>query len=289
MLHSDILIVGADGFLGSHLAARFSRSRNVFKTFLKSENESANSVSLDLQTDFSKWQIPDNIPVCFICAAVTSVEQCESDKEGTWQINVTRTLELVRRLSEQGAKIIFPSTSLVHDGSMPRVKADVEPNPPVEYGRQKAFVEKQLMNLNRSKHAVIRFSKILGPAISLIRSWIADLRVGKIIHPFSDMFFSPVSIDIAGLVMERILAKDACGIMQISGAEDVSYAEFATRLAEKLGCPGELVQPVKVADSGLVIRHLPRYTTLDSSIIERELGIKAPSVSDTVDSILLDR
>jgi hypothetical protein len=71
--------------------------------------------------------------------------------------------------------------------------------------------------------------------------------------------------------------------VQVSAAEDITYAAAARFVAKRLGADEELVQPVTVAESGLPIEYVPRHTTLDTSRLQIEFGFKPPCPRDAIE------
>jgi dTDP-4-dehydrorhamnose reductase len=199
-------------------------------------------------------------------------------------VNVDSTLTLARRFSETGAALFFPSTNLVFDGSIPFRQATDPTNPQCEYGRQKVETERGLATLT-DKVAVIRFTKIIGPGMMLLKNWAADLRQHRTIHPFSDMVLAPVSLRFATEVILAVMQRDSYGLWQVSAAEDVTYEQMARHLARKIGAPQSLIEPVESGKSGLALEFISKHTTLDTSRLKDELGLAPPSVWETLDEI----
>ena len=276
------LVIGADGLIGRALSAHLkSAGAAVIETTRKPDSVSDKRLFLDIAKDISDWQLPEHISVAYLCAAATSLVNCKKDPFHTKKINVTNTVALARKLVEQGAFVVFPSTNLVFDGSVAFQKADYPACPNTEYGRQKAEAEIQLLNLGESV-ATVRFTKILGLDTPLFKGWIEALRNNEIIHPFSDMVMSPVPLSSAVEVLYRIAEKRLSGIVQVSGKEDVSYEQAAYFIARGIGARKELFQPVKSTESGIDMEAAPLNTTLDTSRMESALGMMPPDIWKTI-------
>lgn len=276
------LVIGPDGLIGKALSDYLKTAgKPVLGTTRLRDAISEERLFLDLAGDISDWQPPEHISVAYFCAAATSLLDCRKNPSQTKKINVTNTVALARKLVEQGAFVVFPSTNLVFDGLVPFQKADYPACPNTEYGRQKAEAERQLLNLGESV-AIVRFTKILGLDTPLFKGWIEALRNNEIIHPFSDMVMSPVPLSFAVEVLYRIAEKRLSGIVQISGKEDVSYERAANFIARGIGARKELVQPVKSTESGIDMEAAPLNTTLDTSCMESALGMMPPDIWKTI-------
>lgn len=279
-----ILIVGGDSALGKSLFKRLESDRiECLATTRRSKIGNRKHVYLDLTNDISSWRPPSaNISVAVICAAITSLQRCHLAPEETKLVNVTNTLEFCERLNAEGAFVLYPSTNLVYDGSLPKRDAKDPVCPTTEYGRQKAEVEQQLIAYGELA-SVVRFTKILSPELPLFKGWIESLQSGNVVHPFSDMVMAPIGVDFAVEVLMRIIHSKLPGIIQVSGSEDISYAEMAGHFAMKLGVSEDLIQPITSGFTKLPLNAIPLHTTLDVSRLHSSLGLDPPNVWRTVD------
>jgi dTDP-4-dehydrorhamnose reductase len=282
----NFLVIGGDGQLGSSLVSHLTQTgQHVHATYFFNDQICTASSFLDLRGDISDWQIPEPVDVAFLCAAITSLDQCRTQPEETRKINVENTLSLAKRISHAGAALFFPSSNLVFDGLAPFRKATDPVSSRCEYGRQKVETERGLTDLTE-RVSIVRFTKIIGPGMALIQNWITDLQQGKMIHPFSDMVLSPVSLRFATEAIIAIMQRERYGLWQVSAREDITYEQMARYLARKMGISQKLIEPISVGQSGLRFETLPEYTTLDTARLEEELGLEPPKVWDVLDEVL---
>lgn len=279
----SLLIVGGDGKVGRALAEQVAASgQPVFSTSRRAEH-GRDVLPLDLAGDVSSWPFPDGIAAAVICAAVPLIDACEKDPVGTSRVNVGGTLTLVRRLIERNVFTVFCSTNQVFDGETAHVAADAPQSPRSEYGRQKTQVERELLSMG-GLCAIVRFTKILEPNAALFVRWRDALRSGGTIEPFVDMRMAPVPLASAASILRLIADRRTGGIWQVSGDQDATYDEAATRLAELMGASVDQIRPISARDSGRVTAHLPKHTTLCVDRIRRELGVQPPPVEWTLDA-----
>jgi len=279
------LIVGGDGLIGRALAERLLREEvPVLATTRRAETLSDTRIPLDLMHLPADWQPPAPVSTAFLCAAITSLDECRRDPAIASTINVHSTVALARSLVDSGAFVVFLSTNLVFDGRTPFARAEDAVNPQTEYGRQKAKAERELLTLGASV-AVVRLTKVFAPDNPLIRGWVNALRRGQAIRPFSDMVLAPVPLDFTVEALLRVATARLCGITQVSASEDITYEQMATYIADRIGAAPALVQPVAATDAGLHLESVPCYTALDCSRLAG-LGLEAPSPWETVDSML---
>jgi dTDP-4-dehydrorhamnose reductase len=276
------VVAGADGLFGCALAAAVAAGGYLVAR--TSRRATAGVLPLDLAANPATWALPDRAAVGLLCAAVTSWERCRDDPDGTKLVNVDRTVRLARALAERGARVVFPSSNQVFDGTVAVRPAGDPPNPQTEYGRQKALAEVELLRMPAA--TVVRFGKVLGAAPGFLRAWGDALLRGEPVEPFADMVLSPVPLAFAAAVMVRAGERGPGGVLQVTGERDVTYSEIAFRLADRLGADRRLVRPQSYTDRGLPAGMAPRHTTLDVGRLRSELDLTPPPVWDTVDAVI---
>jgi dTDP-4-dehydrorhamnose reductase len=282
---SNALIIGADGTIGGFLSEfLIAREISTWVTTRHPNKTSPQSVFLDLAQDYSTWQMPSSsIRTAIICAAITSQKVCEDNYEESYNINVRATVELARRLVNSGVFVVFLSTNLVFDGSNSFSKPDAAVRPQTVYGRQKAEAERLLSSLSDRSISIVRLSKVIDKRFQLFRNWIVSLKESQEINPFHDLYFSPISIEFVANLIFKLHQYHLGGIIQVSATEDISYADAATYLAQKLRVDTSLVKPISCQSLGTNINP-PRFTTMNSERI-KELGLASPSAWNTLDTM----
>jgi cupin fold WbuC family metalloprotein len=282
------LVVGADGLIGGALVRRFEGAgASVAGTTRRKERVSEHCAYLDLARPSDKWKFPWPVDVAILCAGVNKLQLCKDQPEATAKINVEAVSKLAGDLVEAGAFVIYLSTSQVFDGSRPCQAVDAPYSPMTEYGRQKAEVERRLSKYGDSV-AIVRFAKILGPQPSLFSEWATALRKGEAIHPFSDMTLAPAPLSHAVSVLTRVAELRLPGIFQVSGSEDITYAEAARLGAKALGADPRLVQPVASSEEGTYTEAIPAHTSLNMDRLYSATGIVPPTVQWTVETAFIN-
>ena len=119
--------------------------------------------------------------------------------------------------------------------------------------------------------SIVRLTKVLHGGLSLLASWKNALSKGEVIQPFSDYFCSPVLLSAAVEGTARIAEQGMAGIWHLSPEDQMSYAQMAGCLGEKLGFERRLIEP-RPCPEGL-IEHRPVFTTLGNRETKQRLGL----------------
>lgn len=277
-----VLVIGADGTIGSAVATRLEAAGvPVVRT---SRRGMAGTLPLDLAAMPGGWTPPADLAAAVICAAVTSTEVCRTRPDETRQVNVEAPVDIGRRLAASGGRVVFLSTNMVFDGSVPFVPADAERCPRTAYGRMKAEAEAGLLAIGDAA-TVVRLTKVVGCTLPVIEGWRSALARGEVVRPFSDLPIAPVSLDLATAVIAAAARAPLGPILQVSARADVTYADVASRLAARWGFSAALVQPWTVAESGVRLEHVPLHTTLDGSAVRDRLVLEPPDPWAAIDEV----
>jgi dTDP-4-dehydrorhamnose reductase len=285
----SFLLVGGDSEIASASFAYMQRcGLSVIATTRRAERLTADRIFLDLASPLAAWQPPPETRSACIFAAVGHLVDCHRDPAGSALINVIHTVELVERLVSCGIHVLFLSTNQVFDGSRAHVPTTAPLSPVSEYGRQKALTETRLKSsiAAGAPVGILRLAKIVAPGMALLRQWQNALAAGQPVYPFRDMFMAPTPVGVAAAAITALLTERRAGIWQLSGPEDVSYAEIASHIGRRLQADPALVQPVAAASAGMPMGSTPPHTTLDSRLLRSAFGIASPEPWATVEGDL---
>ena len=283
------LLVGGDSEVGGATYRQFrAEGRAAATTTRRPDRVGADAIQFDLSDPLDQWQPPPQTTAVVIFAAVARLAACQSDPIGSAHINVTQTLKLIERLTAAGIYVLHLSTNQVFDGLTPHMAADAPTCPVSEYGRQKARAEAGIRELLKrgAPVAVLRIAKVLSPETPLLRDWIAALSKGQPIRPFTDMVMAPTPIDLVAAAIGHLLQDRAAGFFQVTGPRDVSYADTACHLAERLAADRRLITPVSGETMNLPLGTLRPHTTLDSTPLRDRYGLAVPDAFAAVDACM---
>ena len=107
------LVVGSDGVIGRSLCQQLaSNGATVVRTTRRKHVAAADLIYIDLQSGTFVNLGCQQFDSVIICGAVTSVDMCEKCPDYSRSVNVSGTLEIIKRTIDLGAHIVFISSNM---------------------------------------------------------------------------------------------------------------------------------------------------------------------------------
>lgn len=249
-----ILITGANGLLGYKLVHLLSKQEGI-KAIATGRRPIENlppNVSfheLDITNAAQTEQVVGTLKpeIIINTAALTQVDQCESERELCWKANVTGVANLVAACSKNQTHLVHVSTDFIFDGSHGPLDETAIPHPVNFYGESKLAGERIVQESNIS-WTILRTVLVYGITPDLSRSnivlWVKkNLEEGKIINVVNDQWRTPTLAE--DLAMGCFLAaqKKAKGIYHISGEELMTPYDIAIKTADFFQLNKTLIHP----------------------------------------------
>ena len=280
------LIVGIDGLIGNALGEFLcDAGHEVVGTTRSSEKVGKQVVYLDLDNDAS---VAANLPetdVAFFCAAMTKYEDCRKDEQKARRVNAVNPSAIAKRLVESGTRVIFLSTSAVLDCRSPRMKADRPRQAASIYGRTKAQAELAFFELGPMA-SVLRLTKVLTSDDKRFSKWISDLSRRESLDCPDDFRISPITLEHVVQALAAIADQREGGIFQVSAASDISYADAAWHIADRINVPRQLVQSRSSKSLNIDADVVTAYTSLDTTRLGRMFSFVPPNPCDVIDNVM---
>ena len=258
-----IAVVGANGQLGSDVAAAFAKNGDDVIPLTHSDVELSNLDSVSVRLQELRPQVVVNT------AAMHHVENCEREPEKAFAVNGlgTRNLALVAR--DIGATLMHVSTDYVFDGvkGSPYEESDA-PNPLNVYGNTKLSGE-YFVRATVDKHFVLRTSAIYGRSPCRAKGGLnfieLMLKLGKErgeVRVVDSEFITPTSTAEIARQVVALSRAECYGLYHATAEGSCSWHEFAgeiftltgTKVSLKVAGPNEF--PTKVSR--------PRYSVLEN-------------------------
>ena len=168
-------------------------------------------------------------------AAMTNVDQCETDREDCWKQNVDAVEYLITACERTKSFLLHLSTDFIFDGEDGPYDEEAAANPISYYGDSKLAAEKLLLN-SSIKYAIARTVVVYGIAHDMSRTnivlWVKkSLEDGKAIKVVDDQLRRPTLAEDLEMGCYLIAEKRAEGIFNISGKDLLTPYEMALKTA----------------------------------------------------------
>lgn len=280
-------IIGASGYIGSHLLKKY---RETFPDCIGTgfSQLKPGLTRFDLchpDVDTLKLQETGHEAV-LIASAKPNIGWCEAHPEESYALNVKGTLELVKQLDKLSISVIFYSTDYVFNGEEGQYSDIASTSPVTEYGRQKAEVERELPNITKN-FTILRLSKIYGTVWkdnTLIDGLAADLLNGKTLTVATDQFFSPTHVNDVIAMTLYSQEKSLKGLYNLCNSHPYSRHQIARLLVDALDVSPSLLKTVSLRSiPGMENR--PLNTSLVCSSVFQSLPSPRISVEESVNCV----
>jgi len=285
-----ILVTGSNGLLGQKLIGLLSQDKGIEliatarkklafplikgKFFPLDITNSENTESVILKTK------PD---VVINTAAMTQVDQCETEQEACWKNNVLAVENVVKTCEKSGSHLIHISTDFIFDGTFGPLDESAVPNPISFYGKSKLAGE-EIVKQSKLHWAILRTVLVFGVTKDMSRSnivlWVKkSLEEGKVINVVNDQWRTPTLAEDLAMGCYLAAVKKAKGIYNISGYEMMTPYDIAIKTAEYFGLDKSLINQTDSTKFKQPAARPPK-TGFIIDKAKRELGYAPSSFND---------
>lgn len=275
-----VLVAGATGMLGQALlaeaAARGLEAVGLARRSADFEVDVADDEALRRTLQQVRPQLIVN------AVAVVSLDACERDPGHAYLVNARPAACFAEYCHESGARLLQVSTDHYYSGDG---RARHDETAPLrllnEYARTKYAGERFALSLADS--LVLR-TNIVGfrgtPGRPTLVEWAIDaLRERKPLRLFTNMFHSPIAVrDFAAAAFD-LQGCSAKGLINLSGRDVVSKAEFIRALAQGIGVDPDWAETGEVGE--LAVRRADSLG-LDVGLAESLLQRPLPGLEATI-------
>jgi dTDP-4-dehydrorhamnose reductase len=218
-------------------------------------------------------------------AAMTNVDQCETEKELCWAQNVTAVEYLVKACERNKTFLLHLSTDFIFDGSAGPYDENDEANPISFYGWSKLASE-HLVKGAKTKWAIARTVLVYGIAHDMSRSniilWVKkSLEEGKKINVVSDQWRSPTLAEDLAKGCTLIAEQEAEGIFNISGKDVLNPYQMAHLTADYFGLDKSLINEATSATFSQPAKRPPKTGFIIDKAVN-DLGYKPASFEEGI-------
>ncbi len=279
-----ILITGASGLLGLNLALAALPVHQVIgvdRSRLRGVPFELLNLDLLEKGAMERMFASSKPEVLIHCAALADVDACQADPAGSHRLNAVLPGELAAGCEKRSIPMIQISTDAVMDGTRPGFYTEEDvPNPLGVYAQTKLEGEQAVLEVNPG--AILARVNFFGWSLtgqrSLAEFFVNELREGKPVNGFTDVYFCPMFVDDLAQILLQMLEKGLAGLYNVVGSEVLTKYEFGLSIAHQFGYDPGLIIPSSVDRSNLVV---PRSHNLRLSVhkLSTALGRPIPGFS----------
>ncbi|HHP7241340.1 MAG TPA: SDR family oxidoreductase [Cyclobacteriaceae bacterium] len=169
-------------------------------------------------------------------AAMTQVDECESEREKCWNLNVTAVENLCVAAKKYHFHLTHLSTDFIFDGKNGPYREEDKPNPISFYGESKLASEQVLLE-SSIEGAIVRTVLVYGIVPNMSRSniilWVKkSLEDGKTLNIVDDQWRTPTLAEDLAEGCFLIAKQRAQGIFNISGQDLLTPYDMAIKTAD---------------------------------------------------------
>lgn len=256
-----LLIIGASGVLGSRLYNDAIKKKwDTLGTFCSHESEGL--FHLDVTDKGSMEKVfnffrPD---VVVMAGGITDVDLSALRPKLAKDVNIKGTQNLVKKVREYDAKLVYTSTDYVFDGENGPYKEEDRVNPINIYGRTKLEAEKIVSSKLRDS-LIVRTSQLYGVdhvGRNFIVKILKNIRRGKKIYAADDFYSTPTYSGLLSEMILKLIEKGFSGLYHAAGPEFISRYEYVNKIMDIFGADKSLIEKVKLKDLKLAAKRPER-------------------------------
>jgi dTDP-4-dehydrorhamnose reductase len=246
-MSKKILLTGSNGLLGQKLVELISQdSRYELIATSRGENRLSNKKGytyhpLDITDREDVKKVMKLFQPDFVIntAAMTNVDQCETQHDDCWQLNVRSVEYLVEACQKIDCFLLHLSTDFIFDGENGPYDEQAVAKPISYYGTSKLAAERTVMKA-KIPWAIARTVLVYGIVEDMSRTnivlWVKkSLEDKKTIQVVNDQWRTPTLAEDLAQGCFQIIKKEAQGIFNISGKDFMSPYQMAIRTADYFG------------------------------------------------------
>jgi len=290
-----ILIIGANGFLGTNLIQYRDRNRKIYQDYF--------FIAADLQNNNVEKAIPFHFiditnhestykkivkispDIIILTAAMTDVDQNEIDKDLAIRINTEGPKNVLAACKKTNSKLIFMSTDFVFDGKKQGNYSENDlPNPLSHYAKTKYDAEQAIIN-SEVDYLICRTAVLYGwnPNKLNFITWILDkLQKNEKLRIITSQINNPTYVKNLAEIILKMIEKNSKGIYHTAGNGALSRYEMALKCAEIFNFNKNLITPInnieqkalRPENAGLDITKLKQLIGTDISVYSLEEGLR---------------
>lgn len=277
-----LLITGAGGYLGRHLAPLAAARYQVYATYHANPDRitAGQPVLLDLADRAAVHGLVQQLaPAVIIHTA--AINPGAGDEAVMMRVNAAGSRHLAEAAAAVGSRLIHVSSDVVHNGRAAPYPDEASPAPLNGYGRSKAAAEAAVREFC-PQAAIVRTSLIYG--LTIMDRGTAGFaerlaREGGLVL-FSDVIRQPVEVNNLSEALLRLAESDFSGLLNVAGRQAITRTDFGRKMLAYWGV--EIDRRVQTGRAADISDTIPLDLRLDISQGQTLLGMTFLGVDEVL-------
>ncbi len=288
-----ILVTGSNGLLGQKLTDLL-KGNTAYHLIATAKGEDRypdktgyKYVSLDITNEQEVEEIlsiykPDAV---IHTAAMTNVDQCETDHAGCDELNVKAVQYIAESCDKHNIYLAHLSTDFIFNGEKGPLTEEDKPDPVSYYGESKLKAE-QIVQAMQGRWSILRTVLVFGIVSDMSRSnivlWVKNnLEQNKVIKVVNDQWRTPTLAEDLAMGCFLAVDKQAQGVYNISGADLLTPYDIAQQTAAFFKLDAALIEKADSSTFKQAARR-PLKTGFIIDKAKRDLGYQPHSFEEGI-------
>jgi dTDP-4-dehydrorhamnose reductase len=268
-----VMITGASGQLGLALY-RLLQDDSAYELLrtnaLASEDKQVQALDITEELAVKEYIQVHKPDIIINCAAMTSVDLCETEEETAYRINALGPKYLAMEAEQIGAKLVHVSTDYVYDGlgNEPYTE-ESSPNPLSVYGKTKLAGDEYVQAICE-RHFILRTAWVYGEGKNFVKTMLRLAESNNKIRVVEDQYGTPTSALELARVIIFLMNTKSYGIYHATAEGSASWYEFAKTIFEETGKTVDL-EAISTSEYKVAAKR-PMYSVLDNKALRERHG-----------------
>jgi len=286
-----ILVIGGNGMVGYNLVKFLIKNKHdVSFTYNKNMISDSNSLPLDIMDKHMTEKVISKLQpdIVINCAALTSVDLCETNHDLAEKLNIEGTKNVVSTCLKNSSKLIQISTSYVFDGKQSLYSETDESLGATYYGITKMKGEEIVKN-SQLKYLILRTDQPYGwtekwqKTNSVLRV-INSLKINDELNEIEDWYNTPTYLEDFVSATNSLILKESTGIFHVVGPDFINRYEWAKIVCDVFNLDKNKINPIQSSSLNLPAKRA--NIRISNKKLEKEIGIKMRGVKSAAEDML---
>ena len=284
-MKKKIFLTGASGKLGSTLISYLEKNYNLFSIGFKKKPKNGLKLNLTNSSEVNNVLNKVKPDIIIHLAALTNVDECESNFAKAYNLNCNATRYLVYWAHKKNCRFLYLSTDQIYNN--PGFNSEENENPCNVYSQTKFVSENIVLCLNNS--VVVRtnfYGFFPNHKDSLVNWFIKCAKKNIKIKLIKNIYFNPLYVhQLCLYLLEIIKNYKIKGIFNLGAKNKISKGELLFKIGEKINYKKKKMKFQNVEFFKLKA-YRPRNMVMKVDKIEKILKKSMPTINLGLDSLI---